>query len=354
MISASAPGRVNLIGEHTDYNGGLVLPTPIPQRTRVELELRDDARVIVSTAELATSAEFVLGNERRSGTWLDYVQGCTAAARRAGFPLHGANIAISSNVPLGSGLSSSAALEVAVLRAFREALHLDLDDLALALLGQRAENDLVGAPVGAMDQVAVSMGTPGAALLIDMRTLAARRIPLPHADLLVISSGIQHDHAAGDYRTRRAECEEAARLLGVKLLSDLDVGDLARICRLPTPLRGRVRHVVTENARVRQAVEAIEQNDLVRLGVLFRESHKSMRDDYEVSIAAIDMLVEIAEAQPDVYGARLTGGGFGGSIVAIAKPGSGERAADAIIHEFARTGYSGQVLIAGEVPCDPS
>jgi galactokinase len=355
MIVASAPGRVNLIGEHTDYNAGFVLPAPIPQRTRVELTRRADRRIVVSSHELGEYADYELGREQRTGRWIDYVQGCTFAAQEAGHRLSGADLRISSDVPLGSGLSSSAALEVAVLRALRAANELSLDDLALALLGQRAENELVGAPVGAMDQLAASLGEPGCALFVDMRTLHSRKLPLPEADLLVISSGIRHDHVAGDYRVRRTECETAARLLGVSSLRDVDPADLAGTAALPDPLGRRVRHVISENARVLDAVEAMARRDLVTLGRLFRESHASLRDDYEVSIPAIDILVELAVGHPEVYGARLTGGGFGGSIVGLARSGYGGRIASAIVDEYARrTGHTGRVLLAGQVPCVPS
>jgi galactokinase len=352
MIAASAPGRVNLIGEHTDYNGGFVLPTPIPQRTHVELVRRDDDVVRVTSREMRATRSYRLGDERRGGEWLDYIQGCTAALRVAGHRLGGMALHVRSEVPVGSGLSSSAALEVAVLRAIRRAFELAIDDVALALLGQRAENDLVGAPVGAMDQLVASLGEPGAALFIDMRSLETRRVPLPAADLIVISSGIEHDHAAGDYRKRRAECEAAARELEVRSLRELGPADLPRVERLPEPLARRVRHVITENARVLAAVDAIGEDDLARLGALFRESHRSMRDDYEVSLPVIDRLVEIADSHPDVYGARLTGGGFGGSIVGVARAGTGGRAA-AVIGERYRveTGHPARVLVAGGGPC---
>jgi galactokinase len=355
VIAASAPGRVNLIGEHTDYNAGFVLPTPIPQRTHVELTPRGDRRVVVNSRELGERREYELGAERRTGGWIDYVQGCTFAAQAAGHRLEGADLEIRSDVPLGSGLSSSAALEVAVLRALRAAFGLALDDVALALLGQRAENELVGAPVGAMDQLAASVGAPGFALFIDMRTLDSRKLALPEADLLVISSGIRHNHAAGDYRIRRAECEAAAAQLGVAALRDLDLADLPRIARLPDPLARRARHIVTENARVLAAVDAPERRDLAGLGELFGESHASLRDDFEISIPEIDALVELAAAHPEIHGARLTGGGFGGSIVALAHAGHGPQIASAIVDEYARrTGHAGRVLLAGQVPREPS
>jgi galactokinase len=206
-----------------------------------------------------------------------------------------------------------------------------------------------------MDQLAASVGTPGFALFIDMRSLASRKLPLPDADLLVISSGIRHDHAAGDYRIRRAECEAAAGQLGVAALRDLDLADLPRIARLPDPLARRARHIVTENARVLAAIDALARRDLAGLGKLFGASHASLRDDFEISIPAIDALVELATAHPEVHGARLTGGGFGGSIVALARAGHGPRIASSIVDEYAqRTGHTGCVLLAGQVPCDPA
>jgi galactokinase len=351
MISASAPGRVNLMGEHTDYNGGFVLPTPIPQRAYVQLETRIDDRVRAWSREIGQWEEYRLGEERRRGDWLDYVMGCTYAARTAGHELGGAVLRIASDVPLGGGLGSSAALEVAILRAMRDGFALTLDDVQLALLGQRAEHELVGAPVGAMDQLCASLGERGAALFIDMRSLELRRVPLPASiDLLVIASGLVHEHAAGSYRTRRAECEEAARLLGVECLRELTDGDRDRIARLPPPLDRRARHVVTENQRVLATVAAIERGELHRLGQLFAYSHASMRDDFEVSIPAIDTLVAIAAADPDVLAARLTGGGFGGSIVALAHGRTGVNAAHRIIERYAgQTGNAAQVLVAGPV-----
>ena len=354
MITASAPGRVNLIGEHTDYNDGFVLPTPIPQRTYVELVERTDRRVVVTSRELGTH-EYVLGEEQRRGSWIDYVAGCTAMLRATGHAVGGCELSIRSDVPLGAGLSSSASLEVAVLRALRTAYDVPIDDVQLALLGQRAEVELVGAPVGAMDQLAASLGHDGTALFIDIRTLTVRDVALPAADLIVIASGLLHDHANGDYRTRRAECDRAARLLGVASLRDVSEADLDRVAALPAPLDRRVRHVVTENARVVAAVAAIEAGDLTRLGALFYASHHSMRRDYEVSLPAIDSLVELCAVEPAVYGARLTGGGFGGSIVALAQLGCGSDAASRITARYAlATGNVPRILVAGGSPCSRS
>lgn len=323
---ADAPGRVNLIGEHTDYNGGFVLPTVIPQRTRVLLAPRNDARVRAWSRGVEPGSEpleYELGRETRGRGWLDFVQGITWALAGEGYELGGFDCLVESDVPVGSGLSSSAALEVSLLRALRSAFNLRIDDVTLARLGQKAENEFVGAPVGIMDQMASNLAGEGEALFLDTRTLDFERIRLPDTvELAVVDSSIAHRHSSGDYRTRRAECERAALLLDVPQLRDAGGGDLTRIRELPAPLDRRARHVVTENARVLEAVEALEAGDAARLGALFHASHASMRDDYEVSIPEIDRLVEMAEAEPDVFGARLTGGGFGGSIVILARAGT--------------------------------
>jgi galactokinase len=324
---ASAPGRVNLIGEHTDYNGGFVLPAAIPQRTIVEIALRAGPDVDAWSATLDDRQSFTLGLESPRRSWIDYVQGVTSVLAAAGHPIAGFTLTITSTVPPGSGLSSSAALEIALLRALREAFHLPLTDEALAAFGHRAENEFVGAPVGIMDHMACSFADETHALLLDARTLAHEPVPLPpRAALLVINSGLAHQHAAGDYRTRRKECEDAAARLGVRQLRDLATSDLGRISQLPDPLSRRARHVVTENARVIDTVRALRDGDLQAAGRLFQLSHASMRDDFNISIPEIDLLVEIAAAESGVFGARLTGGGFGGSIVALA---AADRAADA-------------------------
>jgi galactokinase len=325
-VLASAPGRVNLIGEHTDYNGGYVLPMAIPQRTHVALARRADALVRCASAQMDGLVELRLGAEARSGTWTDYIAGVTQALTRAGHALGGFDVEVDSQVPIGSGLSSSAALEVALLRGLRQLFQLGIDDVMIARLGQRAENDLVGAPVGIMDQMAASLAGPGTALFLDTRSLAYERVALPAGvEVVIIDSGIRHRHAAGEYRTRRAECERAAELLGVPQLRDLDEADLGHADALPPVLRRRARHIVTEDARVLAALAALRAGDAVRLGALMDASHVSMRDDFEISIPEIDRLVELARAQPGVLGARLTGGGFGGAIVVLGRPGAAAR-----------------------------
>ncbi len=338
-VTADAPGRVNLIGEHTDYNGGFVLPMAIPQRTRVEIGTRIGTLVRAWSAEIKEPGieEYRLGEETPGRGWLDYVQGITQVLQEAGHRLRGFDLRISSEVPLGSGLSSSAALEVSLLRGLREAFALEIDDIEIALAGQKAENDFVGAPVGVMDQMAASLGDEGKAIFLDTRSLRFERVPLPAgAELVVIDSGISHNHASGEYRIRRQECEQAAEILGFRQLRDLDNQDLWRLAQLPEPLDRRARHVITENARVRSAVASMQEGDLVRLGKLLYLSHQSLRDDYEVSIPEIDLLVELARRERDVYGGRITGGGFGGSVVIVAKAGTGRKIGERIVEEYGK------------------
>jgi galactokinase len=353
-VQSYAPGRVNLIGEHTDYNGGYVLPTVIPQRTHLELSPRSDDRVSIWSGAVA-SAEvrtYALGEESPVRDWLDYVQGVTKILANDGYVLHGFEARIESSVPLGSGLSSSASLTVSLMRGLRSAFALKLDDVTMAKIGQRAENEFVGAHVGIMDPMAVSLADEGTALFLDARSLEYQRIPLPAgADLVVLHSGMVHRHAAGDYNTRRRECEQACALLGVRQLRDLDPGELPRVNRLPEPLNRRTRHVVSENERVLAAVAAMRVGDLVHLGDLFYASHASMRDDYQVSIPEIDLMVELAKADARIYGARLTGGGFGGSVVMLAHAGTGRQAAEDIALRYAeRSGCTPKVLVPDTRP----
>ncbi len=349
-VRADAPGRVNLIGEHTDYNGGYVLPTVIPQRTKVALAARGDRGVRAWSANMPPAdrfGEFVIGSEKRQRSWIDYVAGITAGFARLGHKLQGFDLRIESSVPLGSGLSSSAALEMSVGAAVRAVHHLRMTDVEMAKAGQWAENEFVGTPTGIMDQMVVSLGEEGAALFLDTRSLACEQVKLPAGvELIVIDSGLRHRHAAGDYATRRAECEQAARALGVAQLRDVTVGDMARVEALGAPLGRRARHVVTENERVLQAVEAMRAGDGARLRQLFHASHLSMRDDFEVSTGEIDRMVAIADADADIFGARLTGGGFGGSVVMLAKAGSAKAASRRIADLYSSaTGQKPTVLV---------
>ena len=348
-LSARAPGRVNLIGEHTDYNGGFVLPTALPHETIVHLARRPDRIVRAFSADLGADsmASFELGRETRLGTWIDYVQGVTVALLERETQLGGFDLLVTSTVPIGKGLSSSASLEIAVGRALRSAFALALDDVDLAMVAHRAETAFVGAPVGIMDQMVCSLGDRAHALFLDAATTHFDKIPIPsNVELGVIDSGLAHSHASGEYRTRRAECERAASALGASWLRDVPLSDLPKIASLPEPLNRRARHVVTENARVIDAVAAMRAGDAQHLGDLFLQSHASMRDDFEVSLPEIDHLVEVAMRHPDTLGARLTGGGFGGAVVLLCRQGTATDVTNRTVDAYrVATGCKGEVLL---------
>lgn len=347
-VRASAPGRVNLIGEHTDYNHGFVLPTSIPQSTQVTLKKRADLIVEALTIQASSHKRITyrLGEETPSPSWGSYLQGITHALARQGYPLSGFEVRIESTVPMGSGLSSSAALQVSLLRGLRQLFSLQITDIQIAQLCQQVENDFVGARVGIMDPMACSLAGSGQALFLDTEDLSYRQVHLPDSlELIVINSGIAHRNAGGGYNARRNECEEACRLLHISSLRELNAADLPRLRLLPEMLGRRVRHVITENERVKNAVVALETGALEALGKLFRESHLSMKNDYEVSIPEIDLLVELACSLPDVYGARLTGGGFGGSIVALAKRGKARESAHKIASRYLETSHSKPTIL---------
>jgi galactokinase len=345
-VIAHAPGRVNLIGEHTDYNDGFVLPAALPLRTTAELAPRRDRNVRVWSAEFADSEPdtFALADLTRAENWTDYLRGMLWALGADDLS-NGFDVRVASTVPLGSGLSSSAALLIAFARAVRDACDLQIDDLQLAVLARKAETDFVGAPVGIMDQMACSLAGEAGALFIDTSTLAYEHVALPEtAALLVVDSGVRHSHVSGEYRTRRDECRRAAASLGVSTLRQVGEGDLRAIGSLPEPLNRRVRHVVTENARVLATVAALRAGDLAEAGLLFLASHASMRDDFEVSTPAVDALVEAARSIPGVYGARLTGGGFGGSIVALTDPSRALAAGRSVVAQHHRR-FPGQARV---------
>ena len=347
LVLADAHGGVNLIGDHTDYHEGFVLPTLMPHCLRITMVRRGDLRVRATSTSTGTRQEYQLSDERAGHGWLDYVQGVTSSLCREGLQMGGFDVTIDSTIPMGAGVSSSAALTVALLRGLRQLFNLPLDDVRLARLARAAEVDFVGAPVGIMDQMACSLGQEGEALFIDSRSLAIERLPLPAAvELIVIDSGITHAHSTGSYRIRRAQSFAAAAALGVRCLRDVDMAALPQISGLVPILAARARHVVTENARVLRAVEALKAGELVGLGTLLNESHASMRDDYEVSTADIDTLVALGQQHPNVYGARLTGGGFGGAVVMLSRAGCSAVASQAICATYrAQTGQRGAVLV---------
>ncbi|HET9693266.1 MAG TPA: galactokinase [Steroidobacteraceae bacterium] len=340
---AAAPGRVNLLGEHTDYNDGLVLPTPIEPRTEVALgRSRDGAHHFVSQnlAGEAARVDYADGRSPPAG-YGRYVHGCIEVAREQGGDVAPCCVAIHSTVPMGAGLSSSAALEVAVLRGLRGLFRLNFDDVMIARLGQRAEIEHAGVRCGILDQMAVSVGEPGKLLFLDTRTLESRLVPFPPgSEIAVLDCGVPRTLAASGYNERRRECEQAARALGVESLRDAI--DSQAIESLPQPLRKRARHVYTENLRVLEAAAGV---DAAHFGKLMTQSHHSLRDDYEVSIEALDALVEALLEQPAVFGCKLTGAGFGGACVALLAAGSGAQVKQAALRAFAARGFQGGVLL---------
>lgn len=337
---AEAPGRVNLLGEHTDYNDGYVLPVAIAQTTRVTMRRSTDDHCRLHAATLGESARFTLDTPPAE-QFARYVYGCLVEARAAGIDVPPLVIEVDSTVPMGVGLSSSAALEVATLRALRALLGAPLDDVQIAQLAQRAEIEHAGVRCGIMDQMAASLASTGCALFLDTRTLERRLVPLPpHSAVLVLDCGIARTLAGSGYNQRRAECEQASRLLGVPALRDAN--DDAAIKALPEPLSRRARHVVTENRRVLRAVQACDAREL---GALMNASHASLRDDFEVSVPALDRLVALLQAHPAVYGARLTGAGFGGACVALAQPDALQGVASSVLRSYAQEGHDGRLLV---------
>ena len=337
-----APGRVNLLGEHTDYNDGYVLPIAIPQRTRVELRHSANDVFTLYAANFDHSVTFDLDVPPSEG-FATYVYGCFVEARAEGFNVPPLTIHLSSNVPMGVGLSSSAALEVATLRALRTLLNVSLDDVRLAQIAQRAEVQHAGVRCGIMDQMASSLANTKQALFLDTRTLQRRLVALPsNSAVLVLDSGIKRTLAGSAFNQRRSECEEAARRLGVQALREVGMGELSKVDALAEPWRSRARHVITENARVLQAIKCA---DPVEFGRLMKASHTSLRDDFHVSVPALDRLVALLQRHSDVYGARLTGAGFGGACVALCRPSAVAQISTQVLNDYAVEGFSGAVLV---------
>jgi galactokinase len=352
----SAPGRVNLIGEHTDYNDGFVLPMAIDRATVVAAAARDDRRVRVYSLNLDEAGAFELnrpGSGRR-GVWLDYVEGVARVLEARGALLRGADFAISSDVPAGAGLSSSAALELSVGLALVTLSGAAVERVSLALAGQQAEHTFVGTKSGIMDQLVVALGQSGHALFIDCRSLEVEPIPMKMEDVAVAvcDTRVKHELSSSEYNKRRAECERGVELLrevlpGIRALRDVSMAEFAR-CeeRLPEVIRRRCRHVVTENARTLSAAEALRSGELETMGQLMAESHRSLRDDYEVSSAELDAMVSIANRVRGVLGARMTGGGFGGCTVNLVWRDALEEFRDVVGREYHRaTGIQTDIYI---------
>lgn len=358
-LVARAPGRVNLIGEHTDYNEGFVLPIAIDRATFVAARARADRIMRVYSAQFDAEDQFSLDRieRNRDQPWSNYVRGVVKGLLSRHLPLSGADLLIDSQVPLGAGLSSSAALEVAVAHALQLLNALDLPGKELALLAQEAERSFVGMQCGIMDQFMAALGRAGHALLLDCRDLSCRPIPIPpRARIVVCDSGVRHTLVGSEYNERRAACEQAVQLLRARLpriaaLRDVSPAQLeASADLLPPVVYRRARHVVSEIERTLAAAAALERGDLARFGALMDASHASLRDDYEVSTPELDTLAEIARRLPGCYGSRLTGGGFGGSTVSLVEEGAVDRfAAELVAGYRERLGREAQALV-----CTPS
>jgi len=340
---------VNLIGEHTDYNDGLVMPVAIEFATYVEVTDRQDRRLAVYSENYSDAPAFDLDDPdpKACGHWSDYVRGVAVALERSGRRVAGANLRIRSDVAMGAGLSSSAAIEVATALALLG--DAQVDRTALAQLCQRAENEFVGVRCGIMDQFSACHARAGHALMLDCRTLDYRFAALPRgAKLVIANTMVRHSLAGGEYNRRRAECEEGAAYFG-RSLRDVTTAELEREGRgLSETVYRRCRHVITENARVIAAAAALEQGDLPAFGELMYESHRSLREDYEVSCAELDTMVEIAASAPGVYGSRMTGGGFGGCAISLVQEEYVEAFRETMVRRYSEAvGREAAVYVTG-------
>lgn len=351
-----APGRVNLIGEHTDYNDGFVMPAAIGFYTRALVASRPDRKLVIHSENYSEQVEFDLDHlpTTRAGRWSDYVIGVVKMLVQSGKKLGGANLLVDGNVPQGAGLSSSASIEVAVGfalldRADPADTRTDIDRTKLALLCQQAENEFVGARCGIMDQFVASHGKRGQALLLDCRSLEHRLLPLPDdVTLAICNTMVKHSIAKGEYNQRRSECEAGVRSLSKYLPNTLALRDVTLENletyghELPETILRRCRHVIGENARVLQAAALLELGDLQAFGTLMLESHRSLRDDFEVSCPELDLMVKLAVQVEGVYGTRMTGGGFGGCTIALVQA--------ACVEAFQRTVQEGYERSTGGKP----
>ena len=350
---ARAPGRVNLIGEHTDYNDGFVMPLALEQAVWLAFRPRNDRRVVLHSLDVPEPTQFDLDAFQRSEGWGEYPKGVAWALMEKGLDLIGVEGVLGSDVPRGAGLSSSAALELAVARAFASASDIGWDARAMARVGQQAENGWVGVNCGVMDQMASAMGQEGHAVCLDCRSLGIESVPLPpETAVVVLDTGTRRGLVDSAYNERRRQCEEAARHFGVPALRDVTPDQLqsAESQIAPTAFR-RARHVVSENARTLEAAAAMRAGDAARLGALMDSSHVSLRDDFEVSSDALDAMVEAARDQPCCYGARMTGAGFGGCAVALVEADRAEDFAAGTAAAYRqRTSHEPSILVAHASP----
>jgi galactokinase len=343
-----APGRVNLIGEHTDYNDGFVLPMAIDHAVWMAVKPRADSVVRVHSLDYGADSVFTLENLIREKGWGEYIKGVADQLQRNGFTLKGFNAVITGDIPRGAGLSSSAAVELATARAFASVSGFEWNATRMAHLSQKAENEWVGVNCGIMDQMASAASKSGYALFLDCRSLEIEHAPLPeNIAVVILDTSTRRGLVESAYNERRSQCEEAAKKLGVKALRDVtsEMWEAGRGTLSDVVMR-RARHIVTENARVLQAVKAMKAGDVTQLGKLFNASHDSLRDDFEVTNDALNVIVECAREQSACYGARMTGAGFGGCAVALVeRDGADKFSADVAALYKERSGLDASVYV---------
>ncbi|MBV7298657.1 galactokinase [Enterovibrio paralichthyis] len=348
-----APGRVNLIGEHTDYNDGFVLPCAINYQTVVAAAKRDDNQVRLVSVDYGNAVdEFDLTQEitfQQDKMWANYIRGVVKCLLSRGYALGGIDLSVSGNVPQGAGLSSSAALEVVIGQTFKELFNLDITQAEIALVGQQAENEFVGCNCGIMDQMISAEGKANHALLLDCRSLETQAVSMPEdMAVVIINSNKRRGLVDSEYNTRRQQCEEAARHFGVKALRDVTLAQLnAEADKLDDVVLKRARHVITENARTLEAAKALADNNMTLMGELMAESHASMRDDFEITVKEIDTLVDIVKnVIGEQGGVRMTGGGFGGCIVSLVPPSLVDAVKVAVEEKYeAATGLKASIYV---------
>ncbi|KFI09201.1 galactokinase [Vibrio coralliilyticus] len=348
-----APGRVNLIGEHTDYNDGFVLPCAINYQTVVAAAKRDDSRVRVIAVDYDDQVdEFDLAEEitfQQDKMWANYIRGVVKFLLQRGYDIQGADLAVSGNVPQGAGLSSSAALEVVIGQTFKVLYNLEMTQAEVALNGQQAENEFVGCNCGIMDQMISAEAMENHAMLLDCRSLETQPVSMPEdVAVMIINSNKQRGLVGSEYNTRREQCEIAAQRFSVKALRDVTIEQFnEQSDMLDDVVAKRARHVITENDRTLEAADALRANDLKRMGELMAQSHASMRDDFEITVFEVDTLVEIVKSViGEQGGVRMTGGGFGGCIVALVPPALVDKVTEAVESQYhAATGLKESIYV---------
>jgi len=342
-----APGRVNLIGEHTDYNDGFVLPMAIDRAVWIALSPRADSQIRVRSLDLEVDSAFDLHSLTQGDGWLEYIKGVAYELQKAGHELRGFDAVMTGDVPRGAGLSSSAAVELATARAFAAVSGFAWDAVQMAKIAQKAENEWVGMNCGIMDQMASAAAKEGYALFLDCRTLEVQHAPLPeNTSVVILDTSTRRGLVDSAYNERRSQCEEAARWFGVKALRDVSVEEFEKRSGLREVVMKRARHIITENARVLEAVQVMKAGNVKRLGELFNASHNSLRDDFEVTNEALNQIVECAQEQSTCYGARMTGAGFGGCAVALVREENAQEFTNAVSAAYKqRSGLDASVYV---------